>query len=477
MTRNNYEAVIGLEIHVELTTASKMFCSCGTGFGAASNTQCCPVCMGFPGTLPVPNGEAVRKTALAGLALGCEVAEVSRFARKNYFYPDLPKAYQISQDESPLCVRGGVEITGDDGLPKTVGITRIHLEEDAGKLIHENGGTYVDFNRCGIPLAEIVTEPDLRSAAETSRFVKKLRSRLVYAGISDCKMNEGSLRCDVNISVRKKGKKTLGVRAEIKNINSFRFMEEAIEYEYTRQAELLESGGRVELETRRYDENTGKTYSMRPKESRADYRFFDEPDIGDIILAKSEVEALRASLPESPDDRERRYLAMGITAEDAAIILGKRGFSDFFDDAFALTGSNVSAQGLSKFFTASLPLIFAGEKETAGISAKHFSEIYRMLSEGKISTAAAKKLTKLCTESDETPSAVAKREDMYMITDRDEILRFVREAIERSPKAVADFRNGKSAAAKSVVGLVMSLSGGKVDPRAAAELVGAELKA
>lgn len=477
MTRNNYEAVIGLEIHVELTTASKMFCSCGTGFGAAANTQCCPVCMGFPGTLPVPNGEAVRKTALAGLALCCKIAEVSRFARKNYFYPDLPKAYQISQDESPLCVCGGIEITGDDGLPKTVGITRIHLEEDAGKLIHENGGTYVDFNRCGIPLAEIVTEPDLRSAAETSRFVKKLRSRLVYAGISDCKMNEGSLRCDVNISVRKKGEKTLGVRAEIKNINSFRFMEEAIEYEYTRQAELLESGGRVELETRRYDENTGKTYSMRPKESRADYRFFDEPDIGDIVLAESEIEALRLSLPEFPDIRERRYLAAGISSEDAAVILGERRFSDFFDEALTFVGGGGSTSGFSKFYTASLSFIFAGEKGTSCIAAEHFAEIYRMQSDGKISAGAAKKLTKLCAESGEEPCAVAERKDMYMITDRDEILRFVKEALEKSAKAVSDFKNGKTSAAKSIVGLAMSLSGGKIDPKTAAELVEEKLKA
>ena len=464
-----YEAVIGLEIHVELKTAAKMFCRCRTDFGLPMNTACCPVCMGYPGTLPVPNGEAVRKTVAAGLALGCNIERASRFSRKNYFYPDLPKAYQISQDEMPLCTHGGIEITGDDGIPKRIGIERIHLEEDAGKLIHTESGTLVDYNRCGIPLAEIVTEPDLRSAEETSRFVKKLRNILVYSEISDCRMNEGSLRCDVNISVRKKGDVSLGVRAEIKNLNSFRFIEEAIEYEFLRQAELLDGGGLVALETRRYDENIGKTCSMRPKESHSDYRFFEEPDIGDIILTEDEIERIKASLPELPDSRERRYLELGISSDDAAIIIGERRYSDYFDSAAHYVPKEYIS-GLGKFFSQMIKSIFSEDGKSASLSAKHLAMIHEMLADGKISSSSAKKLISLCAESGDAPEDVALREDMYMITDREKILRVVKDAIERSPKAAADFKSGKTSAAKSVVGLVMSISGGKVDPRIASEL-------
>ena len=280
---NNYELVVGLEVHVELKTETKIFCACSTRFGAPPNTQCCPVCMGLPGAMPTLNEKAVRYAVAAGLALDCSINRVSHFDRKNYFYPDLPKGYQISQYDEPLCEGGGLTVETENG-EKRVRITRIHMEEDAGKLIHEGSDTLIDCNRCGVPLIEIVTEPDIRSPEEAVSFLKKLRSILIYAGISDCRMNEGSMRCDVNLSVRKLGESTLGTRTEIKNLNSFAFTAKAIESEYARQIKVLTDGGVIEQKTMRFDNQTGKTTAMRSKENANDYRFFPEPDIPPLVL-------------------------------------------------------------------------------------------------------------------------------------------------------------------------------------------------
>ena len=299
---DKYEMVIGLETHIELKTRSKIFCSCPTEFGAAPNTHVCPICSGMPGTLPVLNSQAVDYAIMAGLATNCTISPYSKLDRKNYFYPDLPKAYQISQYELPLASNGFLTVETPQGTKK-IGITRIHIEEDAGKLLHTSEGTYIDYNRCGVPLIEVVSQPDMRSADEVRAYLRKLRSIMLYIGVSDCKMNEGSLRCDVNLSVRKKGKTELGTRCEMKNLNSFAFIAKAIDYEFRRQCELVESGEPVIQETRRFDESCGKTLSMRSKEEAQDYRYFPEPDIPPIIISGEHLQRLRLAIPELPDAR------------------------------------------------------------------------------------------------------------------------------------------------------------------------------
>ena len=320
-----YEMVIGLEVHVELKTATKIFCSCPTTFGAAPNTQCCPVCMGFPGTLPVLNKKVVEYAVKAGLATNCKIANYSKEDRKNYFYPDLPKAYQISQYDLPLCEHGWLDIETEAGS-KRIGITRIHIEEDAGKLVHDDvHGTMIDCNRCGVPLIEIVSEPDIRSAEEAKAYLQKLRAIILYTGISDCKMEEGSLRCDVNLSVRKVGAEAFGTRTEMKNLNSFQFIVKAIEYEYKRQVDAIEAGETVVQETRRFDTATGKTNTMRTKEDADDYRYFPDPDLPPIEMSDERIAAFAAEIPELPDARKARYIEKyGLTPYDGEILTSDR---------------------------------------------------------------------------------------------------------------------------------------------------------
>ncbi|MEE1066805.1 MAG: Asp-tRNA(Asn)/Glu-tRNA(Gln) amidotransferase subunit GatB, partial [Acutalibacteraceae bacterium] len=303
-----YEMVIGLEVHVELKTKTKIFCNCETSFGAEPNSHTCPVCMGLPGTLPVLNDKVVEYAVKAGLATNCKIANFSKQDRKNYFYPDLPKAYQISQFDLPLCEHGYLDIETESGS-KRIGITRIHIEEDAGKLVHDDiHGTMIDCNRCGVPLIEIVSEPDIRSAEEAKAYLQKLRAIILYTGISDCKMNEGSFRCDVNLSVREKGSKKFGTRTEMKNINSFQFVVKAIEYEYKRQIEAIENGEKIVQETRKFDADTGKTYSMRGKENANDYRYFPDPDLPPIELSDEKIEKIKTTIPELPDARKKKYM-------------------------------------------------------------------------------------------------------------------------------------------------------------------------
>lgn len=464
---NNYEIVIGLEVHAELKTDSKIFCSCSTAFGAEPNTQVCPVCLGHPGTLPVLNKKAVELSAMAGIALGCKIAPYSKFDRKNYFYPDLPKAYQISQFDIPLCTGGHLDIEAD-GKTRSVGITRIHMEEDAGKLIHKDNKTLIDCNRCGIPLIEIVSEPDMRSAAEAIAYLTKLRKVLLFAKISDCKMNEGSLRCDVNLSVRKPGE-PLGTRCELKNLNSFKFIEKAIEYEAARQIELIESGGTVLQETRRFDEDTQKTYSMRKKESQSDYRFFEEPDIPPVIISDSELERLRAAIPPLPDERKALYLeSFGIPLSDGEVLTQDPETAEYFEKCAAFTRHKKTASNL---ILTELLGIKGPEESLYRVAPGHIGAVADMMGDETINSATAKKLIHRMWEEDFDPSAAVEKEGLAQINDESVLTEFVRSAIAKSQKAVEDYKKGKATAARSIVGKAMAESRGRANPALITRLV------
>lgn len=472
-----YEMVVGLEVHVELKTKTKIFCSCPTDFGAEPNTQCCPVCLGYPGTLPVLNRKVVEYAIKAGLATNCSIANHSKQDRKNYFYPDLPKAYQISQYDLPLCERGWLDIETKSGS-KRVRITRIHIEEDAGKLIHRQNGdvseTMFDANRCGVPLIEIVSEPDIRSADEAVAYLKKLRSTILYTGISDCKMNEGSLRCDVNLSVRKAGDTTLGTRTEMKNLNSFQFIAKAIEHEFKRQVEELESGGTIIQETRRYDEASGKTFSMRTKEDANDYRYFPDPDLLPIITENDKIDALRTEIPKLPDDRKAEYMEkFGLTSYDAEMITADMRFADYFELAAAKTAYPKLAANMMISEIFRLPL---GEDESPRMPAEHLSSISDMLGGGRINSSTAKKLLTEVWETSGDPEVIVRERNLEQISDRAVLLGYVKDAVENNPKSVADYLKGKASAPKAIIGSVMSATGGKANPVIVSELVDAELE-
>jgi len=472
-----YEMVIGLEVHVELKTQTKIFCSCSTAFGAEPNTQCCPGCLGYPGTLPVLNSKVVDYAIKAGLATNCTIAGYSKQDRKNYFYPDLPKAYQISQLDLPLCANGWLDIETKNGA-KRIRITRIHIEEDAGKLVHRQNGdiseTLFDANRSGIPLIEIVSEPDMRSADEAVAYLKKLRQSILYTGVSDCRMNEGSLRCDVNLSIRKVGEKTLGTRTEMKNLNSFQFVAKAIEHEFKRQVEELESGGKIIQETRRFDEVSGKTFSMRTKEDANDYRYFPDPDLLPILTEGGKIEALRAEIPQLPDERKARYIeAYGLTAYDAEMITSEMRFADYFESAAEETAYPKLAANMiiSEIFR--LPL---DEDEPPRMPALSLASIADMLGSGKINSSTAKKLLAEVWETCADPAAIVKERGLEQISDKEILAEHVKKAIADNPKSVADYLKGKAAAPKAIIGGVMAATGGKANPVIVSELVDSELE-
>lgn len=474
---SDWETVIGLEVHVELATQTKIFCNCSTEFGAPPNTHTCPVCLGHPGVLPVLNRQAVAYAIKAAMALNCEIAEHSKFDRKNYFYPDLPKAYQISQFDQPIGQNGWIEIEVE-GETKRIGITRLHLEEDAGKLNHmENGeGSLVDFNRVGVPLIEIVSEPDLRSPAEARAYLEKLKSIIQYTGVSDVKMEEGSLRCDANISLRPAGEKKLGVKTELKNLNSFRNVERALLYEVGRQTDVLEEGGEVVQQTLRWLQEENRTKIMRSKEEAHDYRYFPEPDLVHLVIDEKWKQEIADSIPELPDARIVRYIEQyGLSHYDANILVMDRELSDFFDQ---VVQQKVEAKTAANWITTDLLGYLNAEdltlKETA-ISPQKLAQMIGLIDKGTISNKLAKKVFKEMLQSGKDPQAIVEEKGWVQISDESALLGIVQQVIEANPQSVEDFQNGKDRALGFLVGQVMKATKGKANPQLVNQLIRKQL--
>ena len=458
-----WETVIGLETHVELATKTKIFCSCTTEFGGAPNTHCCPVCMGMPGTLPVLNQKVVELAATAGLALNCTITPVSRFDRKNYFYPDLPKAYQISQLYLPIARDGAVDIGGG----KTIRIHELHMEEDAGKLVHDPwlDQTLADYNRCGVPLIEIVTEPDFRSAEEVIAYLEKLKETLQYLGVSDCKMQEGSLRCDVNLSVRPAGSTELGTRTEMKNLNSFKAISRAIVYEARRQVELLEEGKRVVQETRRWDENKDATYAMRSKENAQDYRYFPDPDLPPVELSRDYLEGLKAGLPELAQAKRERYQAQwGLPAYDAQMITSQKALAEFFEALVAL-GTDPK-QGANWIMGEVLGQLSAHGLEAGDmkLTPATLARLIALVKEGKVNRNTAVKVFEAVFETDGDVDAYIKEHGLEQVSDTGLVEQVVDQVLSANEKSVADFKAGKEKAFGFLVGQVMRQLKGQAAP-------------
>ena len=467
MSREDYEVVMGLEIHAELSTKTKIFCSCPTEFGGDPNTHCCPVCMAMPGALPVLNEKVVEYAVKAGLAMNCEIAENCKNDRKNYFYPDLPKSYQISQFDKPLCNHGYVEIDTKNGKKK-IRILRIHIEEDAGKLNHDEygRGSFVDLNRAGVPLIEIVSEPDLAGPEEADSYFKKIKSILEYIEVSDCKMQEGSLRADVNVSVRKKGDPRLGTRTEMKNMNSFRAIQNAVNYEVQRQIEVIEAGGKVEQETLRWDELQGKTFSMRDKEDAQDYRYFPEPDLGMIHISKEYIEEVKKNLPELPESRKARYIAEYKLPEyDANILTYSKYFSNLFEGAVAKCGN---AKAVSNWIMSDITGILNEkeiEPEKIPFTADNLAELISLIDKGTISSSIAKKvLPEMFDGEEKSPSKIIEKNGWIQISDESAIKEVVNKVLEANPQSIVDYKAGKDRALGFLVGQAMKETKGKANP-------------
>ena len=467
MARDDYEVVIGLEVHAELSTKTKIFCSCPTTFGAEPNKQTCPICMAMPGTLPVLNEKVVEYAVKAGLATNCTISQDSKNDRKNYFYPDLPKAYQISQYDKPLCEHGYVEIETENG-PKKIRILRIHIEEDSGKLNHDDfgGGSLVDLNRAGVPLIETVSEPDMRSIEEAEQYLRKLKSIFEYIEVSDCKMQEGSFRADVNVSVRKKGATEFGTRTEMKNMNSFRSIARAIEYEVERQIDVIEDGGKVEQETLRWDDVSGKTFSMRDKEDAQDYRYFPEPDLVAIKLSDEYIENVRKSLPELPESRRARYLEeYKLSEKDANIITSSKHLSDLFEQATAICGN---AKAVNNWIISDISRIL-NEKEMEAqeipFTSDNLAKLVILIDKGTISSSIGKKVLEELFVNPKDPEEIIKEKGWIQISDEGAIKEVVLKIIEANPQSVVDYKGGKDRAIGFLVGQAMKETKGKANPQ------------
>lgn len=478
MSKEDYEIVIGLEVHCELSTKTKIFCSCPAEFGGEPNTHCCPICMAMPGTLPVLNEKVVEYAVKAGLATNCTISQNSKSDRKNYFYPDLPKAYQISQYDMPLCEHGYVTIETEDG-EKKIRLLRIHIEEDAGKLNHDDygRGTFVDLNRAGVPLIECVSEPDLRSPQEAEAYLRKLKSIFEYIEVSDCKMQEGSLRADVNVSVRKKGSNEFGTRTECKNMNSFRSIVREIEYEANRQIEVLENGGVVEQETLRWDDVSGRTFPMRDKEDAQDYRYFPDPDLVAIKLSDEYIENIRQNLPELPESRKKRYLEEYLLIPKAAnFVTSSKYYSDMFEEAIKICNNPKTASNLMMSEIARILNEKEEEPENIPFTGKELGELVQLIDKGTISSSIAKKVLEELFVNPKAPSEIIEEKGWVQISDEGAIKEVVMKILEVNPQSIADFKAGKDKALGFLVGQAMKETKGKANPQMLNKMFIEELK-
>ena len=474
-----WETVIGLETHVELATRTKIFCSCTTAFGGDPNTHCCPVCTGMPGTLPVMNKAVMRYATKAGLALNCDITRYHKFDRKNYFYPDLPKAYQISQLYLPIAKNGKVPIELPSGEEKVIRIHEMHMEEDAGKLVHDPwiDQTRADYNRCGVPLIEIVTEPDFRSAEEVIAYLEKLKSTLEYLGVSDCKMQEGSLRCDVNLSVRPAGSTEMGTRTEMKNINSFKAIARAIAYESRRQIELIQEGKRVVQETRRWDENKDATFSMRSKENAQDYRYFPEPDIPPMEITDDYLDSARKELPEMAQEKKHRYVAQfGLPEYDAGMITGQKALADFFEAAVELGGAPKEVANWIMGEVLRTLKEKALEAKQMPLSPATLVKLLALVKQGKINRNTAVEVFGAIWDTDGDPEAYVREHGLEQVSDAGLVESVVEQVFADNPKSIADYQAGKQKAFGFLVGQTMKQLKGKADPKVVNQVIREKLE-